>query len=252
VTTLWPNGELVSFASENVTISADEVQVWSASLELGSRSISSLQHILSGDEIDRAKRYRFARERRRFVAARGLLRLILGRYSGTPPERLRFCYGQRGKPSLASEPGKSDLEFSVSHSSDLALYAVARGRQVGIDLERIRPLPELQALVERCCSSAEQAAFRALPTEEQLLAFFRCWTRKEAFLKAKGQGLSCALDRFEVSMAADEPAMLLRVDGDPREASGWSLHELSPGQGYVGAVAVEGHCSQLSCWAWKE
>jgi 4'-phosphopantetheinyl transferase len=237
-------------APEHPVLSGDELHVWSASLELDGWSISSLERTLSGDELDRAERYRFAVDRRRFVAARGLLRLILGRYLGTPPEALSFRYGLYGKPSLAVAPGGTGLQFSVSHSSGLVLYAVARARQVGIDVERIRPLPEAQTLVEQYFSAAEQAAFHALPREQQLPAFFRCWTRKEAFIKAKGQGLSLALDGFDVSIAPGEPARLLRVDGDPREASCWSLHELLPGRGYMAALAVERNGSHLSCWQW--
>jgi 4'-phosphopantetheinyl transferase len=235
-------------APEILALSADELHVWSASLELDSRSIPSLQRTLSGDEIDRAERYRSAADRRRFVTARGLLRLILGRYLDTPPEILKFRYGPHGKPSLVVEPGGSGLQFSVTHSFDLALYAVARERPLGIDLERIRPLPEVRTLVKRYFSSAEQVAFRALPRADQLPAFFRCWTRKEAFIKARGQGLSLALDRFEVSVTPGEPAALLAVDGDRREASRWSLCDLSPGQGYVAALAVKGHGLNASYW----
>lgn len=235
-------------APEDLALSANDLHVWSASLELDRESLSSLQRTLSGDEVDRAERYRFAADRHQFIAARGLLRLILGRYVDTAPERLRFCYSVYGKPSLVDEPEGTSLRFSVSHSSGLGLYAVAGARRVGIDLERIQPLPEVEALVERYFSPAEQAAFRALPREQQLLAFFRCWTRKEAYIKARGQGLSLALGRFVVSLAPGKPAKLLYSDGDQEEASRWSLRELLPGPGYVAAVAVEGHDWRLSCY----
>jgi 4'-phosphopantetheinyl transferase len=244
-----PDREWLSAPAE-LPLSGNEVHVWRASLGLPASTVQDMWRLLSADEMERARRFRFARHRKRFTAARGLLRLILGRYVGAPPERLRFCYGSHGKPSLAVEPGGTGLQFSVSHSSDLALYAVARARQVGIDVERIRLVPEARVLVEGYFSSAEQVAFRALPREEQLLAFFSCWTRKEAFIKARGQGLSLALDRFDVSLAPGEPARLLRVDGNPREASRWALRELSPAHDYVAALAVEGHGLRLSCWRW--
>lgn len=231
---------------EHLDLSANELHVWSACLEPERYSLSTLQRTLSGDEMDRAEKYRFAVDRDQFIAARGLLRMILGRYLGTPPEQLEFCYSAYGKPSLDIELGGTSLEFSVSHSSSWVLFAVTRGRQVGIDIERIRSLPEVQALVERYFSSAEQAAFRALPSEQQPLAFFRCWTRKEAYVKAKGQGLSLGLDRFVVSLAPGEPARLLDVDEDQQEASCWSLHELSPGPDYVATLAVEGQGLRLS------
>jgi 4'-phosphopantetheinyl transferase len=231
---------------EHLDLSANELHVWNAFLEPERYSLSSLQRTLSGDEMDRAEQYRFAADRHRFIAARGLLRIVLGRYLGISPETLRFRYGPYGKPSVAVESGGTSLQFSVSHSSSLVLYAVTRGRQVGIDVERIRLLPEAQALVERYFSSAEQVAFCALPSEQQLLAFFRCWTRKEAYIKAKGQGLSLGLDRFVVSLAPGEPARLLHVDEDQQEASCWSLHELSPGPGYVATLAVEGQGLRLS------
>jgi 4'-phosphopantetheinyl transferase len=233
---------------EHLDLSANELQVWSAFLEPERWSISSLQRTLSRDEMDRAEKYRFAADRDQFIATRSLLRIVLGRYLGTPPEQLEFCYSAYGKPSLPVELGGTSLEFSVSHSSSRVLFAVTRGRQVGIDIERIRPLPEAQALVERYFSSAEQSAFRALPREQQLLAFFRCWTRKEAYIKAKGQGLSLGLDRFVVSLAPGKLARLLCVDGDQQEASRWSLRELSPGPGYVATLAVEGHDLRLSCY----
>lgn len=242
------SGQRWPAAPEKLALSPGDLHVWSASLELDWRSIPSLQRILSGDEIDRAERYRFSADRREFIAARGLLRMILGRYLDTPPERLRFCYGPNGKPSLVVDPGGTSLQFNVSHSSGFVVYAVTRARQVGIDLERIQPFPEVRMLVERYFSSAEQAALRALPKEQQLLAFYRCWTRKEAFIKAKGQGLSLALDRFVVSLAPGEPARLLHVDGDQQEASRWLLRELLPGPGYVATLAVKGNDWRLSCY----
>lgn len=237
-------------APSDLKLSHDEVHVWCARLTATDRCIRDLWGTLARDEVWRAERYRFTEDRDRFVVARSLLRCILGRYLAMAPEEVEIQYGPFGRPILPKVAGRTGLQFSVSHSSGMVLYAMARERQVGIDLERIRALPDVRALVEGCFSPTERAAFCALPSEQQLLAFFRCWTRKEAFIKAKGQGLSFALDRFEVSMAPGEAARLLHVDGDPREASRWSLRELSPGHDYVAALAVEGRGLRLSYWRW--
>ena len=230
----------------------DEVHVWSAPLDLDRESTARLRCLLSRDERDRAERYRSATDRDRFVVARGLLRCILGRYLGTPPERLRFCFGSHGKPSLAGKEGGADLEFSVSHSSGLALYALARHRQVGIDVEQVRPIGDIEQLVERYFSLSEQAAFRALSRQQQLEGFYRCWTRKEAFVKAKGLGLTFPLDRFEVSVAPGEPAQVLKVSGDSSEGSRWELVDLQPAPGYIGAAAFEGYGLRMRRGQWAQ
>ena len=228
----------------------DEVHVWRASLDPPASKAQTLQSTLATDELERAERYHFQRDRRRFIVARGVLRAILGRYTGMEPLQLRFCYGFRGKPMLAREHGTSSLRFNVSHSCDLALYAVTRDRKVGIDLERIQPDLTGEELAERFFSPREVAILRALPRDEQPQAFLSCWTRKEAYIKARGDGLALPLDRFDVSFGPGEPAALLGVKGDPQEAARWSLQELEPGPGYVAALAVEGHDWQLRCWQW--
>jgi 4'-phosphopantetheinyl transferase len=191
-------------------------------------------------------------DRDRFIAGRGLLRAILGRYLGLPPERLRFYYGPQGKPALDPDSEEDGIQFNVSHCHDFALFAVTRGRQVGIDLERIRPLPEAGQVAERFFSAQERSVFHALPESDRQLAFFRCWTRKEAFIKAEGQGLSLPLDGFDVSLAPGQPAKLLAVKRDPEEASRWSLYDLWPAPGFVAAVAAEGSGWCLRRWQWRE
>jgi 4'-phosphopantetheinyl transferase len=235
-----------------LSLSRDEIHVWRASLDLNRPRAQGLEHTLTPDEVGRAKRYRFPKDRERFIVARGLLRAILGRYLNTAPAQLRFCYGPSGKPAVAAQSGGNGIHFNLSHSHNLALYAVARNRRVGIDLEHIHPIPEISGVVEQFFSSQEKAVFRALAPDKQLAAFFRCWTRKEAYIKARGQGLALALDQFDVSIAPGKPARLLKVSGDRREASHWSLCELLPAYGYVAALAVEGHGWSLSCWQWTE
>ena len=241
------------------TMECDEVHVWRASLHVGRRRLLRLEESLSGDEKERACRYRFSRDRDRFMAARGILREILGRYLSVPPGRLRFYYGAQGKPNLAAVAREScgtrndsnrscgGLEFNVAHSGALALFALSRGKPVGVDLESIQFNMADWDVARTFFAPEEAAAIRALRPDLQAEAFFACWTRKEAYLKARGGGLSLPLDRFCVSLAPGEPAALRRTDGDGGGAS-WILHALDLGPGYAAAIAVGGSGWALRCW----
>lgn len=218
----------------------DEVHIWRAWLDQPSEVVQELHEVLDGDERGRAERFRFERDRRRFVVGRGRLRLILGRYLSAAPADLRFAYGAHGKPTVAGAADGRPLCFNVSHSDALAVYAVTRGRQLGVDVEAVRPMPDAEQLAARFFSPRENAAWRALGPGDKPAAFFRCWTRKEAFLKATGQGLAQPLDAFDVTLAPEAPARLLYVAGDPEAAARWTLRDLAPAAGYVAALAVEG------------
>jgi 4'-phosphopantetheinyl transferase len=224
------------------------VHVWRAALDVPESQVRSLWDTLTADERQRAERFFFEKDRTHFVVARGLLRVLLGRYLRQDPPRLRFTYGPHGKPALATDPGGVALRFNVSHSHGLALYAITRGREVGVDVERIRPDIAQEKIAERFFSPREVTVLRALPTPLQAPAFFACWTRKEAYIKAKGEGLTLPLDQFDVSLAPGEPAALLHTAWDPQEAAGWALHDLAPAPGYRAAVAVAGHAWRLACW----
>lgn len=225
-----------------------EVHVWRAALDADSNYLEALRQTLAQDERDRAGRFHFAKDRDRFIAARGILRSILGRYLRRDPATLRFRYGDYGKPQIENASG---LRFNLAHSGMLALCAVTWEAEVGVDVEEVRAGVSHEEIAERFFSPSEVAALRALPSALQQEAFFHCWTRKEAYIKAIGEGLSMPLDRFDVSLAPGEPARLLAARGeDPKEASRWSLCELSPGPGYVGALAVQGHAWQLETWTW--
>jgi len=227
-----------------------EVHVLSASLDLPPSQRGRLWASLSPDERARAERFRFDIHRDRFIVARALLREILGALLGVAARRLAFDYSARGKPSLARPFAAEDLRFNLSHADGLALYAIARGREVGVDVERVRPLPDAEHIAARFFSPREQAALRSLPAVERAAGFFACWTRKEAFLKATGDGLARRLDAFDVSVVPGLPARLERVEGDPREAGRWSLAEVRPAPGYVGAVAVAADRTCLPCREW--
>ena len=227
-----------------VELAAGEVHVWCAALGRPPEEIAELVALLSADERARAARYRAPRAREEFQASRALLRVLLGRYLGRDPSRLEFRQGPQGKPALA---GGARLSFNVSHSFGAALFAISAGGEVGVDLEQVRPFENDLGLAERFFCAGEWEALRALG-EGRREAFFHVWTRKEAYLKAGGLGLSGGLERVEVSVPPDDPPRVLRIDGAEAPAQRWSLRALLPLPGYVGALALEGHNYRLRCW----
>jgi len=227
-----------------------EVRVWLARLDCPAPVLAALDRRLSTEERTRAAAFRFARDRRRFVAARGFLRGVLGRCLEVHPQEVKFAYGSHGKPRLAEEG--SGLRFNLSHSGERAACALCLGSEIGVDVEAVRDLGDADDIAARFFSAAEGAALRRLPANERLEAFFHCWTRKEAYLKALGDGLARPLDGFDVTLLPAEPARLARVAGDEAEAARWSLEQLDPGPGYVGAVAVQGRGWCLTSGWWVE
>lgn len=227
-----------------------EVHVWAAPLDPPAESVRRYASLLAPDERARAERFRFERDRRRFSVARGVLRVLLGRYLETDPRRVAFRYQSHGKPALEEGLAGRGPHFNVSHSGEMALYAFARSRELGVDVEEVRAMEDGLQIAERFFSQAEVAAFRALPAELRDEAFFNCWTRKEAFIKAVGEGLSFPLHVFDVSLAPGEPACLL-ASRDPQQAERWSLRALpDPAPGYRAALVAEGEDWELSCWRW--
>jgi 4'-phosphopantetheinyl transferase len=211
-----------------------ELMVGSLDIDAG-----SLAGLLSADERQRAGRFAFERDRRRYIVARARLRQLLGERLGAAPESLQFVYNPHGKPALARRPGQRDLRFNVSHCGEVAAYAFADGRDVGVDVEEVRELPDADDLAMRLFSRRERAAYMRLPVRERPQGFFNCWTRKEAFIKALGEGLSHPLEAFDVSLAPGKPARLLRVGGVPASRCGWALSSFVRDPGLVGAVAVQ-------------
>ncbi|MFL6335049.1 MAG: 4'-phosphopantetheinyl transferase family protein [Pyrinomonadaceae bacterium] len=233
---------------ERSRLMSEEVHVWLADIRQPAARVESLSRLLSPDESRRAKSFHFTRHREAFAVARGMLRTILASYTGAHPRDLEFAYSPYGKPSLSGTHDGCDLRFNLSHSHGLALYAVAHSREVGVDIEYCRPRVAFAEIAERFFSPLEVENFRRLPEQLRREAFFNCWTRKEAFIKAVGEGLSFPLDAFDVSLTPGEPATLLGVRVNGREASRWRLRELQPGPGYVGAVTAEGQDWRLKCW----
>jgi 4'-phosphopantetheinyl transferase len=215
--------------------------------------VQRLVETLAPDECLRAERFHFERDRRRFIVGRGVLRTILGRYLGLEPNHLQFCYGPRGKPALAGISTRPNawLCFNLAHSQNLALYAVTCERELGVDIECIHAIPDAEQIAARYFSAHENAGLRSLPANQKQEAFFNCWTRKEAYIKAIGDGLAQPLAEFDVALAPGEPARLLRIKDNAQAAARWSIQALTPAPGYVAALAVKGHDWQLKCWQWS-
>ncbi len=230
----------------------EEVHIWRSSLDPPLWRVNALKQVLAPDERERADRFVRAEDRTRFIVGRGVLRTILGRYLDLDPRHLQFRYNPFGKPAIEPAAGGELIRFNVSHSGDIVLYAITSGREIGVDVERIRPDFGTEEIAQRFFSGREVATLRGLPASCRLEAFFACWTRKEAYLKARGEGLSRPLDRFDVSLTPGQPAELLHVYDDAAEPAHWSLRALSPGPGHVAALAVEGHGWRLRCWHWIE
>ena len=234
----------------SLSLSNRDMHIWRADLNLPAIIIQKLAQTLSTDETARAKRFRLEQDRRRFIAGRAILRIILGYYLSVEPGLMQFSYGKYGKPRLTDSPGNKGFYFSMSRSGGLALYGFTRDCSIGVDIERIRDIPEMDQIARQFFSTRENAVLRALPESKKAKAFFNCWTRKEAFIKAIGKGLSQPLDRFDVSLIPGESARLLRINGDSKRALSWSIQELKPASGFVAALAVKKRSWQLRCWQW--
>jgi 4'-phosphopantetheinyl transferase len=222
-----------------------EIQVWRAHLDCEAM-LSRFEATLSSDERVRASRYFFQQDRNGFIATRGVLRELLGRYVSRTPKELEFDYTPQGKPSLRAELLGRRIRFNVSHSHNLALFAFAVGRNLGVDVELVRPDFGGDEIAERYFAPQEVEELRVLPPSMRAEGFFLCWTRKEAYVKARGEGLHIPLDSFHVSLTPGRPEQLHSVDGFR-----WSLRSLLPDARYVGAVVGEGQGWQLRCWDWK-
>lgn len=225
----------------------NEVHVWRASLDLDAPSFHRLEQTLRQEEHERAGRFVSEGDRRHFIAARGILRNLLGRYLECPPESVQFSYGSNGKPAISRSGSAHPLRFNLSHSHGLVLIGIAQEREVGVDVELIRPEVPGEDIASRYFSETEFEELSNLPMGMKAGGFFRCWTRKEAYIKARGGGLHIPLKSFTVSLKTSAPEVLHSPDHIE-----WCLQSLEPRSGYVGAVAAEGKeiRVRLLSWAW--
>jgi 4'-phosphopantetheinyl transferase len=226
---------------------SEEVHVWRAALDRPERVRERLAEKLSRDERARAKRIRPARDRERWTVARALLRVVLGRYLGVSPAEVGLGGDPGGKPVLAAGSDQAPVSFNLSHSGDVALYAVTGARRVGVDVERVRDDVDAERIAARLFPPAERAALQELPEPDRREAFFSGWTRREACAKAVGKGVAALLAGSGVSLPAGEHAELGRASGDGPPGGPWTVWDLAPKPGYAAAVAVEGSGLRLRC-----
>jgi 4'-phosphopantetheinyl transferase len=231
-------------------LSANHIHVWIMKLDVAADRLAYFRTILAADELERADRFYFERDRLRFAAGRGILREILGQYLGALPARLAFAYNEYGKPSLAGDY-MSALSFNLSHSGATGLLAVRRGGDLGVDIEEYLPGKGDEAVAEQYFSPREVGCFRSVPRLLRTRAFLNCWTRKEAYIKARGMGLSIPLDSFDVSLIPGEPATLLRT-AEADDLKKWRLQALELGGAYIGAIAASGRAWTVILDHWGE
>ncbi len=231
---------------ETPQLADDTIHVWRASLAMDSAALQRLENTLAEDERVRAGRFIFERDRNAFVAARGILRDLLSRYLSCAPQTIEFVYGPRGKPAISDKrQSPQRLSFNLSHAQGLALIGIGRDREIGIDVELIRPEFGGEEIAKRYFSPQEIDELGRLPTELRAEGFFLCWTRKEAYIKAKGDGLHIPLESFDVSLTPGLPAKL-NSDDQAR----WGLRSLAPEPGYAAAIVAEGDDWQLRQCRW--
>lgn len=232
---------LSKFPPVDFKLSADEIHIWFGVLDQPESEYSGFIQMLSIDERIRAGRFHFQKDRNRFIARHGMLRRILGCYLGVEASDIRFCHGKNGKPAITDTFGRETIQFNLSHSNGVAVFAFARNHEIGVDIEHVSEMSEMEQIVKRFFSVKENEIFTSLPESQKKEAFYYGWTCKEAFVKALGDGLSQPLDTSYIPLVPGESAELLRIEDDSVEASQWSIQSLKPAPGYVGALAVKSH-----------
>jgi 4'-phosphopantetheinyl transferase len=246
---LMPEDNEWKASPTSVALKQSDVHIWRARLDCDSSTRSRYAALLSEDERQRASRFHFERDRDRFIAGRGFLREVLARYVETPPQHLTFRYGAYGKPSLLH---RSNVSFNLSHSQDVALFAIAQSFRIGVDVEFVRPEIDHIEIATGYFSRSENDSLRLLEPQDRCQAFFNCWTRKEAYVKALGEGLSAPLERFDVTHAPGIPARLIVDRLDPMMSQRWTLKDLPVANGYVAAAAVEAPAVNWTLFDWLD
>ncbi len=219
-------------------LSAGEAHIWQVGLEQSDETVEFFGQLLSEGEQERAQRFHFEKDQRKYTIARGVLRMLIGKYQNVSPELLQISTGKYGKPAVTEAFNQPEIFFNISHSDNLAVFAFTRETEIGVDVEHARQLKEMKRIARRFFSKHEYTVLNSLPKDEQIAGFFNAWTRKEAFIKALGEGLSHPLDSFAVTLKPGTDAGLLWVTGAPAEAAQWSLVSWQPAEDYVAALAT--------------
>ena len=234
--------------AKHPTLAKNAVHVWRTILDADETHVLSSRAVLSTDEQARADRFLRQEHGRRFTLGRAVLRALIARYVGTTPESVVFAYNEQKKPFLKDDCAKEKLQFNVSNSGEVAVFAFTWNRAIGVDIEAIEERLELEKIATRYFSPFEVKQLFELPENERMNAFYRCWTRKEAYIKARGGGLTIPLDSFDVSLVPGHTPQLLRADDLAGPIDAWNLRELKPAEHYAGALAVEGAVNTVSQW----
>lgn len=229
-------------------ISANEVHIWRMFINIVNFQKLSLLETLSDDELTRAEQFRFEKDQKRFIIARGVLRIILGHYLRKKPYELHFNYTSHGKPVLATDNGCDTISFNLSHSDEITLYAVTRKRKIGIDIEHIKDNFDVRQVAQRFFSPGEISSLDKIHKHKQSELFFQYWTRKEAFIKATGEGVSFPMEQCDTTLLSGDVLSPITLVDNNGEDCCWYGQDLFPGHGYVAAIAVEGDDYDLSCW----
>ncbi len=233
-----------------LTLGDDEIHIWFSVLDQKADVIYNFFQMLSPNERRRAGWFHCYEDKARFITRHGILRMILGHYLGVKPGEVQFYYGKNGKPAILETFGVGTIHFNLSHSNGAALFAFTRSHEIGVDIEYIHDVIEMEQIVNRFFSLNERDVFHSLPKSQKREAFFKGWTCKEAFVKALGDGLFKPLCKFDVSLVPGESSEVFRIEGNSREASRWSIQNLNPAPHYLGAFAVKSNLLQLKCWRW--
>jgi 4'-phosphopantetheinyl transferase len=235
----------------SMTLNSHDVHLWRAFLGQSQTCIDQLILLLSADELSRAAKFHFETDRERFILCRGILRTILGRYLDIDPGRVKFGSGPYGKLYLVNEFAGVPIQFNLSRTQHIALYAFTSGCMIGVDVEHVRPISNIEQIAALSFSDYENHTFSTIHQEQKQIAFFHGWTRKEAYIKAIGDGLFSPLRAFDVSLAPNEPSRILSINGSTEEALRWSIETLEPASNHVAAVAIEGHRYDIDYYEWQ-
>jgi 4'-phosphopantetheinyl transferase len=232
----------------DLSLSGNEVHVWCACLNQPDTCAGHMAQTLSADELERAERFHFLQHRDQFIVAHGLLRKLLADYTHIESDRITFEYGKNGKPFLSKNSGGDKIRFNISHSNEYALFAFVFDRDIGVDLEYIKALKDMDEVAEQVFSAKEIAVLRSLPEADKKACFFKFWTRKEAYLKATGEGFSADLDAIDVSSCSDNSSVFVDSEKNVAEKTHWTIQDLRPSLGYAAAFVVEGDSAMHYCW----
>lgn len=241
---------IFKFPDSLFKFSSNEIHVWFININITlNKKITILNNYLSEDENLKTSKFKFKKDKNCSIITRGALRLLSGKYLNLNPKNIKFNYGEYGKPDFDFE---TNLKFNVSHSGNMAVIGFVLNDDIGIDVEKIKTDFDVFDIVSNYFSSLEIESLKELPTKEQVKGFYRCWTRKESFIKAKAKGLSFPLDSFSVSLESDEKVELLETKWNKNEKELWKLFSFSPEEGYLGAVSVKGKVEEVRYFSFNE